>query len=209
MTDIRDLNATAVRDSMDIVSKVQVSDLGRPTPCAGWTLADLLGHMTVQHHGFAAAARGDGADLRHWEFAPAGEDAVERYLAASELVLAAFAEVDDALETEFDLPEFKVDPPRFPAQLAIGFHFIDYVVHAWDVAATLGVPYVLRPELEQDALRVALAVPNADNRLAAGAAFIPALDEPEATGDTENTPALDRVLRYLGRTPDWRPPAEG
>ena len=210
MTDIRDANAVAVRDSMDVVSKVRVADLGRPTPCAGWTLADLLGHMTVQHHGFAAAARGDGADLRHWEFAPAGEDAVERYLEASKLVLTAFAEVDDELETSFDLPEFKVDPPRFPARLAIGFHFIDYVVHAWDVAVTIGAPYELRPELEQEALRVALAVPNADNRLAPGAAFVPALAEPESqNGGAETAPTLDRVLRYLGRDPQWRPPAAG
>jgi uncharacterized protein (TIGR03086 family) len=200
MTDIREMNALAVRDSMDVVAEVRVTDLGRVTPCAGWDLADLLGHMTVQHRGFAAAARGDGADLARWKFAPAGEDAVERYLEASEEVLAAFAALDDALDFVFDLPEFKIRPPRFPARTAIGFHFIDYVVHAWDVAATLGVPYVLRPELEETALRVALAVPNEDNRLADGAAFVPALDT------AEDAPALDRVLRYLGRTPDWRPP---
>ncbi|MBW8805960.1 MAG: TIGR03086 family protein [Catenulispora sp. 13_1_20CM_3_70_7] len=199
MTDIREMNALAVRDSMDIVKQVQVTDLTRPTPCAGWTLADLLGHMTVQHRGFAAAARGDGAQLAHWEFTAAGDDAVERYLAASEDVLAAFAALDDDLEFVLDLPEFKIDPPRFPARRAIGFHFIDYVVHAWDVAATLGVPYVLRPELEEPALEVALAVPNEDNRLADGAAFVPALD-----GADSGSP-LDRVLRHLGRTPDWRP----
>jgi uncharacterized protein (TIGR03086 family) len=204
MTDIRDMNALAVRDSMDVVGKVRVADLGRATPCEGWSLADLLGHMTVQHHGFAAAARGQGADLERWKFAPAGEDAVERYLEASEEVLAAFARLDGALDFVFDLPEFRVNPPRFPARTAIGFHFIDYVVHAWDVAATLGVPYVLRPELEETAVKVALAVPNEDNRLADGAAFVPALDGSE--DDPEHGSALDRVLRYLGRTPDWRPP---
>lgn len=199
MTDIRDLNAQAVRDSMDIVRQVHVADLGRPTPCEGWTLADLLGHMTVQHQGFAAAARGDGADLKHWEFAPAGNDAVARYLAASEEVLAAFAELGEALDTTFDLPEFKIDPPRFPAKVAIGFHFIDYVVHAWDVAAALGMAFDLRPELERDALRITLAVPNGDNRTADGSAFVPALDVPE------DASTLDEILLHLGRTPDWRP----
>lgn len=193
------MNALAVRDSMDIVKQVRPADLTRPTPCAGWTLADLLGHMAVQHRGFAAAARGDGADLAHWEFATAGDDAVEQYLAASEEVLAAFAALGDDLEFVVDLPEFTVDPPKFPARLAVAFHFIDYVVHGWDVAATLGIPYVLRPELEDTALTVALAVPNGDNRLADGASFVPALDAAES-GST-----LDRVLRYLGRTPDWHP----
>lgn len=201
MTEIRNLNAQAVRDSMDIVRQVQATDLARPTPCEGWTLADLLGHMTVQHHGFAAAARGDGADLKHWEFAPAGADAVPRYLAASEDVLAAYAELDDSLDTVFDLPEFKVDPPRFPARVAIGFHFIDYVVHAWDVAVTLGAGFELRPELADEAVRISLAVPNGDNRTADGAAFIPALEVPE------DASALDRILLYLGRTPNWRPAA--
>ncbi|MEY9926642.1 uncharacterized protein (TIGR03086 family) [Catenulispora sp. GP43] len=201
MTDIRDLNARAVRDSMDIVRQVQVTDLGRPTPCAGWTLADLLGHMTVQHRGFAAAARGDGAEMKHWEFAPAGADAVQQYLAASEDVLAAYAALGGELDAVFDLPEFKIDPPRFPARVGIGFHFIDYVVHAWDVAATLGVGYVLRPELEAEALRITLAVPNGDNRAPAGAPFVPALDIPE------DASTLDHILLYLGRTPDWRPAA--
>jgi uncharacterized protein (TIGR03086 family) len=199
MTDIRDLNARAVRDSMEVVRQVQVTDLARPTPCAGWTLADLLGHMTVQHHGFAAAARGDGADMKHWEFAAAGADAVQQYLAASEVVLAAYADLDDSLDTVFDLPEFKIDPPRFPARLAIGFHFIDYVVHAWDVAVTLGIPYELPPELEGTALSVALAVPDGDNREADGSAFVPALIAPE------DAAPLDKVLLYLGRRPDWRP----
>jgi uncharacterized protein (TIGR03086 family) len=201
MTDIRNLNAQAVRDSMDIVRQVQVADLGRATPCEGWTLADLLGHMTVQHHGFAAAARGDGSDPKHWEFAAAGDDAVAQYVAASEEVLAAFAELGEGLNAVFDLPEFKIDPPRFPAKVAIGFHFIDYVVHAWDVAATLGKSFELRPELAETALRITLAVPNGDNRTADGSAFVPALDIPE------DASALDKILLYLGRTPSWRPTA--
>lgn len=198
MTDIRGLNARAVRDSMEVVRQVQVSDLGRETPCAGWELADLLGHMTVQHRGFAAAARGEGADLKHWEFASAGTDAVQQYLAASEEVLAAFNELDGELDAVFDLPEFKVDPPRFPARIALGFHFIDYIVHAWDVAVTLGIPFELRPELEEEALRITLAVPNGANRTADGAAFVPALYIPE------DATVLDKILLHLGRTPGWR-----
>lgn len=201
MTDIRDLNARAVRDSMDVVRQVQVTDLARPTPCEGWTLADLLGHMAVQHHGFAAAARGDGANMKHWEFVSAGADAVQQYLAASEDVIAAFAELDDSLDAVFDLPEFQVDPPRFPARSGIGFHFIDYVVHAWDVAVTIGVDFELRPELEEDALRITLAVPNGDNRTVDGASFVPALEIPD------DASTLDKVLLYLGRTPGWRPAA--
>ncbi|WP_415795013.1 maleylpyruvate isomerase N-terminal domain-containing protein, partial [Mycolicibacterium frederiksbergense] len=49
---------TAVLHSVAIVEAVTASDLDLPTPCAGWTVADLLAHMTVQHRGFAASVRG-------------------------------------------------------------------------------------------------------------------------------------------------------
>src|SRR6202021_3891382 len=65
-TDIRPLHRTAVLHSIGIVNAAARDDFGRPTPCGDWTLLDLLAHMTVQHRGFAAAARGAGADLEKW-----------------------------------------------------------------------------------------------------------------------------------------------
>jgi uncharacterized protein (TIGR03086 family) len=199
--DITTLNSRAVRHSMEIVEGATVVDLGRPTPCAGWTLADLLGHMTAQHRGFAAAAEGDGQDLAHWEVRPAGDDEVKQYLEASERVLAAFA-APGVLDSEFTLPEFPVDPPVFPARLAIGFHFIDYVVHGWDVARTLGLPFDPDPELLEPALKVALAVPGGDSRLRVGAAFGPALDDADTDAD-DAIGTMDRILLLLGRSPKW------
>src|ERR1700730_46242 len=65
--DVRPLHRIAVLASVDVVSAVTVDDLAKPTPCAGWNLADLLAHMTVQHRGFAAAPRGHGADEAIWQ----------------------------------------------------------------------------------------------------------------------------------------------
>src|ERR1700710_1919461 len=65
--DIRPLHRIAVLASVDVVSLVTPEDLVRPTPCAGWTLLDLLAHMTVQHRGFAAAAGGFGEDPKLWQ----------------------------------------------------------------------------------------------------------------------------------------------
>lgn len=56
-TELRGRHERALRASVAIVAQVSERDLGRPTPCADWTLRDLLAHMTVQHEGFAAAAR--------------------------------------------------------------------------------------------------------------------------------------------------------
>lgn len=189
------LHRTAVLASVEVVSQVGLDDLPRPTPCSEWTLADLLAHMTVQHNGFAAAARGNGGDLEVWRIQPLGPDPVAGYRAAADDVLAAFSE-DGALDREFVLPEFH-PVTRFPGARAIGFHLIDYVVHAWDVARSIDVPYELDPSLSEIALHIALAVPDGDNRRTPGAAFRPALPPGDAA-----TP-LDRILTALGRSPRW------
>ncbi|WP_406510155.1 TIGR03086 family metal-binding protein [Streptomyces sp. NBC_00212] len=193
---VRAADAQAVRYSVELVSHVMPGDLDRPTPCADWTLADLLAHMTAQHRGFAAAAAGEGESEDPWRVAPGGDDAVESYIAACELVVRAFAAVDSA-EGRFALPEFGPGL-TFPAATAIGFHFIDYVVHGWDVARSLGLPYTPDPWLLEAALPIALAVPDGDERLAPGAAFRPGF---LPVGDPS---LLGRILSALGRSPNWQ-----
>ncbi|MCP9276755.1 TIGR03086 family metal-binding protein [Mycolicibacterium arenosum] len=186
---------TAVLHSIEVVRDVSSTDLDRPTPCAGWTLLDLLAHMTVQHHGFASAARGFGAELARWDVAGV-VDAVRRnpagtYADAAADVLAAFA--DAGAQTPFALPEFGADVV-VSGEMAIGFHLVDYVVHGWDVAAALGRTYTVPDDVAAAALTVALAVPDDEIRDVDGAPFAHAVTGPAATD-------LDRVLRHLGRTP--------
>lgn len=205
ISDLRPPHRIAVQSSVDIVSEVTVQDLHRPTPCADWHLGDLLAHMTVQHHGFAAAARGHGADLALWNPA-AVVDAVSRdpagtYAAAAADALEAFAS-EDALTAQFALPEFG-SGATFPGAMAIGFHLVDYVVHAWDVARTIDASLELPDDVIAAALPVALAVPNGEFRTAAGGPFQPAV-----TG-AGSADGLDRILLHLGRFPAWHPsPAE-
>ncbi len=196
---LRRLHALAVRDSVTLVRQVAPDDLPRPTPCAAWTLADLLGHMTAQHRGFAAAALGHGQDLAHWTVRPLGEDAVAQYGDAAEQVIAAFATVGDPGRA-VALPEFTV-ARTFPATRAIAFHLIDYVVHSWDVARSLGVAYDPGAELLQAALPIARAVPDGDFRLAPGSPFRPGLPADPAANP------LEQILAALGRSPDWRSPS--
>ncbi|MGI5171780.1 TIGR03086 family metal-binding protein [Spirillospora sp. CA-253888] len=193
MIDIRELDRRAVQAGVDIVARLTGADLDRPTPCAGWAARDLLAHMTVQHRGFAAAARGTGGDPAVWAVRPLADDPVKDYAAAAEEVLTAFAE-PDVLDRRFTLAEFQGQ--AFPAPMAIGFHFIDYVVHGWDMARTLGLPYDLDGDLAEAALQVALRVPDDDRRKAPNAPFRPALA-------TSAGSPLDRVLAHLGRSPAW------
>ena len=99
--DIRDLDRVAVRASVDVVTQMAATDLARPTPCQAWTLRDLLARMTAQHHGFAAAARGDGADLAGWAVDDGWEaDPVRAYAAAADDLILAFAS-DDVTVNEY------------------------------------------------------------------------------------------------------------
>jgi uncharacterized protein (TIGR03086 family) len=193
LNDIVALNAQAVNISVDQVVRVTPADLARPTPCAGWTLYGLLAHMTTQHHGFAAAANGDG-DLARWRLRSLGEDPIATYRAAADRVLDTFA-ADGVLDREFPLPEFNRGL-MYPARQAISFHFIDYVVHAWDVATALGLPVRFDPALLDVALTVARAVPSGDARLEPGAAFAPGV--PWSGGSR-----LDKIVAVLGRSPNW------
>ena len=194
-TDVVELNRRAVRASVDVVALVTVADLRRPTPCAGWTLAGLLAHMTAQHHGFAAAAAGRGADPQVWRTRPLGTDPGATYAAAAGEVLAAFA-AEGVLESRFALPEISTEV-TFSGRRAIGFHLVDYVVHAWDVARALDVRVDLPDDVVLGALPIAEAVPDGPGRLAPGAAFAPRLPVPTGAD------AMDRMLALLGRSPEW------
>ncbi|WP_067683040.1 TIGR03086 family metal-binding protein [Nocardia miyunensis] len=192
--DIRDLNRRAVDYSVEIVSHLTPDHLERPTPCAAWTVADLLAHMTVQHRGFAAAARGNGADLDVWKARPLAADPVRDYADAAAEVTAAY-DRPDILERIFDLPEFGTGA-RAPGSMALRAHFIDYVVHGWDIARALDVPYRLADDFVEPALEITGMVPTGGAR-AASSAFAAELPvTPDAT-------PLDHILAHLGRNPSW------
>jgi uncharacterized protein (TIGR03086 family) len=192
---IVDLDARVVEATVSLVKQAGLLDLDRPTPCAGWTLADLIGHMTAQHHGWIAAAVGHGADLSVWQPGPPVADPIGEYAEAARRVLEAFSD-EGVLEREFALAE--ISPVlRFPAAQAISFHFIDYLVHGWDVARSLGADYRPEPDVLAAALPVALAVPGGKARERDGAAFAPGLEVPARAG------TLDQILSLLGRSPSW------
>ena len=196
---ILDLDAAAVAASVDVVNRVDHAQLDRPTPCGEWDLRALLAHMTVQHHGFAAAAEGRGGDPSEWVLpVEPSIDPVAVYRRAAARVTDAFActDLDDG---RFELHEFGVDAV-FPATTAIGFHFIDYVIHAWDVGAAIGVDVAPSAELLPTALAITARVPTGDARTRPGAPFGPVVTDPPAEDGS-----WEQMLLMLGRSPLWRP----
>ena len=153
---IAELDAHAVRASVELVACAQPADMARPTPCADWTLHGLISHMAAEHYRFAAAAAGD-SDPARWAALRLGGDLVSAYRTSAETVLGAFSAAG-VLDRQFPLPGLSVGP-IVPAERAISFHFVDYVVHSWDVARTLGIDVRFPPDLLAAALRVAVAHP--------------------------------------------------
>ncbi|WP_051970031.1 TIGR03086 family metal-binding protein [Kitasatospora azatica] len=197
-----------------VVAAVRREHLGRPTPCAGWDLRRLLEHLIGQQYGFAAAARGDGE--RPGVFAdrplPDAPGVAFTALAGFADSAAELVESFEAAETTgraFALPEIRrgVD---FPATHAIGFHLLDTLVHGWDLAVTLDLPFDCPPELARPLLRVAQQVPADPATRAPGRSFAPVLPEAGTAGTAEATEIPDaagpfeQALRLLGRDPAWR-----
>ncbi|MGR6976833.1 TIGR03086 family protein [Mycobacteroides abscessus] len=142
----------------------------------------------------SAVTRGAGGDA-------VSADPVGTYHRAVEDVLKTFA-ADGVLEATFTLGELGPEA-CFPGATAIGFHFIDYVVHGWDAARSIGAPFDLPDDVIAAAVPIALAVPDGDFRSDEGSVFARALAGAEGQDD------FDLVLRHLGRSPDWAPTVVG
>lgn len=194
MVDIRKFDLRALKITEASVEQVQLNALDGPTPCAKWTLRKLLEHMIGLNYGFATAARGQLHDKAVWADRPFGDHPAGPFADSAAAVAAAFAE-DGVLDREFWLPEVR-GGQMFPASTAIGFHFVDCVVHGWDVARAIGVSAEFDADLLEAVLPYAEEVPDGANRRQADASFQPGLP-------TMSTATLDRVLVVLGRSPEW------
>jgi uncharacterized protein (TIGR03086 family) len=187
-------HAIAARQTIELASDVTRDQLSLPTPCSDWNLRQLLDHMTTENLGFAAAARGQGADLASWVGNGDRADPVADYLAATETLIAAFAE-PGVLQRSFALP-LLTRKHEFPGERAVTMQLVDSVVHAWDLAQALGVPLAFADHITAPALVMCEQIPDDEYRRKPGAVFAPRIPY------SEDGPALDRIVALLGRSPD-------
>lgn len=171
---------------------VAAEDWNRSTPCAEWTVTQVLQHAAGDQIGFAAFITG-GPGPSEDPFAPSGTlDA-----AASAVAEAAMKAAADAWATvgkdaeEVSVP---VPPGKLPASVGVGACALDAAVHAWDIAVATGRPSPLTPELARELMPVATAIVEP---LRAYGAYAAALEAEKGDDDAA------ALLRYLGRRPDW------
>jgi len=166
----------------------EAGDLTIPTPCAGWDLADLFGHMVGQNLGFAAAVADGDAPVAAYKSVPVGtDDVVRTWQDSVTRVRDAFGTADP--EATVHLAEFGFRPT---VTVTLTMQLLDAAVHAWDVATALGRTY--RPAEATVTLVLDMA-----RQIAARPGGTPVFAAPLAEGGKD--PWGD-ALRLLGRDPD-------
>ncbi|GAA3149424.1 TIGR03086 family metal-binding protein [Planomonospora alba] len=194
--DLRDLDRRALETAGHLITRVRPEHLAAPTPCTAWNLGELLRHMVSENHGFAAAAADRSTDRSAWDRGELGTDPYRAYQTSAAAVTAAFA-AGDAYDRRVEVREFGV----FRGRTAMAMHFVDVLVHGWDIAASIGAPYPLDEEAAAGALAIAAGWPDVPGFRGPGAPF--GARVPVRAGAS----ATERLLGLLGRSPAWAPPS--
>ncbi|HET9443380.1 MAG TPA: TIGR03086 family metal-binding protein [Acidimicrobiales bacterium] len=180
-----------LRHTAAIVAAVRPDQLGLPTPCAAWTVGDLIAHLADANLMFATAVSGDAGEVAP-EGGPPGAagdgDVVERYHRSVPVLLAAWRR-PGAVEGAAALPF-----ATLPAVMALEMQTVDHLVHSWDLARATGLPEAIDPVLAEFAYRSVTAAVGDDARGADGP-FGPEVACPP------DAPVQDRLVAFLGRRP--------
>lgn len=190
--DVRDLDRRAGAVLGEVVMQVRPEHLSLPTPCPDWTVRGLLRHIVSENEGFAAAAINGSAPVQTWTGGRLGDNPAGAYRRSNVAVADAFAD-GGALDRLMEVREYG----SFPRRIALTFHHLDCVVHAWDLARALRIPYTPPRDLVEAALDLARRIPDTDSARGPGAAF-------ERSVKVSGTASeFDQLLGLLGRNPEW------
>lgn len=143
-----------------VIHDIKMADLGRPTPCPGWSIRDLLNHVVAVTIRFTSFAEGDDKPLL-----PSGDllgDApVESYDEASERSFRAWRAHPEALDRTC-----RLSFGHFDGRTAAAINAFDVMVHGWDLARGLGTVYEIPNDLATLGLQIAevLVTPIAQQR---------------------------------------------
>lgn len=174
------------------VAGVMPESLSGPTPCAKWTVRDVLNHL-VGTLALGEALLGDHpptvamqpGDLPADDLV--GDDPVAAYRAHVAPLLAAAT--PEAIARVHTTPLGEM-----PGAVLAGFTFLDVLVHGWDLARATGQPPELDARLAERALAFARAT--ISDEMGTRAPRIGA-EVPVGPG----AGATDRLVAFLGREP--------
>jgi uncharacterized protein (TIGR03086 family) len=183
------LFARATEDAGVVIAAVDADQLGRPTPCAEWTVQVLIDHM-VGSTRYLLEATGSALPV------PSGRSTAAAYRLGRTAALKALA-VPGALDQTCASPlgfDWTV------AQATMGA-FMDTLVHTWDLAVAIGHDPNLDDELVEACIEAFL--PDMPEQGRAAGLVGPAI----AVGHDAGPQA--RLLGAMGRRPEPATAGEG
>lgn len=172
------------RDVAALVAAVRPEDLALPTPCAGWTVRQLLDHMVWEN--LMATSIAEGAPRADHTADHLGDDH-----------RTAFADSVRAARTAFTgsgMLHRTYGPYEAPGAMIVQQVVVELLAHGWDLARATGAPTGLAPEAAEETLAAARRIYGAAPRTA-GSSFAPERPAPPGAG------ATDRLAAFLGRDP--------
>ncbi len=170
-----------------LIEGTRDDQLANRTPCAMWTVRDLINHVAGGGHLFAAAFRGEEVPM------PAG---MPDFLgdSPSQGWKASIEDFRSALPPAGERDRMATLPfGTMPISVALDIATLDLMTHCWDLATATGQT----PNLDPSAVEAAAA--------AAPHMIPPEGRMPETFGPVvevaDSAPALDRLVAWLGRNP--------
>ncbi|SEL83386.1 TIGR03086 family metal-binding protein [Rhodococcus maanshanensis] len=189
MTATIDDLALALDATATLVAGVAVDQWSAPTPCTGWSVRDVVNHVTAGNHLYASSLRGRPLPVTIVGAPPdlLGPDPAGSFRASADALVHAFA-LPGALDQQITLPMGQV-----PAVQALNMRVTEMLGHGWDLARASGqAPHYPDAVVEDQIAFSRALLPN----LPAGRTpFAPSRPVPV------DAPPLDRLAALLGRTP--------
>lgn len=184
--DVVELDRTALVATGAVIAGLSDEQLDLRTPCSEWTVRDVIEHMVGNVAG--APERLGVANVSVPEFP---SDPRAAFPIASEVIEAVFAAAD--LERTVEFGNFG----QFPASAVVAIHFVDVLVHGWDIGMAVNGSHQLPEELAAPAFAHLSNLPDAPGLRGPGAPFAHKVPVPDDASIT------DRLVGIAGRSPNW------
>jgi len=172
----------ALDQAGDVLAAVHTDQLGQPTPCGDWNVAQLIGHLVNAPLRFLQMARGEAPD---WSAGPrpATSNGAADFRSNADNLIHHWHQAGDAADTG-----------------QVDWQTAEIAVHTWDVARATGQSPPLLPEVAERGLAFMSAMLTPENR---GEVFAPAVRVPD------DAPVYDRLAAFAGRAVARRTEAPG
>lgn len=179
-----DVYVRTVRQTGELIHTVRDEEFGLPTPCAAWTVRDIVNHLVTVAWYLVQLSEGErfGWGEVDQSIDRLGDDPGATYDALTNKVIEWKRE--------------QLTPSSLNDVEKAGGSIVDVLAHYWDLSKALGRSTQLEADAVEIAWEVALAhVSDKDRSDDPHARFGPAVGVPD------DAPLQDRLLGHLGRRP--------